>query len=40
LGRAGKENANPAEPDNFQPFGILLKGFFIFMNYFIKKKDF
>jgi len=28
------------DPPNFQPFGILLKGFFIFKTIFKKKKDF
>jgi len=26
------------EPDNFQLFGILLKGFFLFINYFPEKE--
>jgi len=26
--------------DNFQPFGLLLKGFFYFINYFSEKEGF
>jgi hypothetical protein len=28
------------EPDNFQPFGLSLKGFFFFINYFPVKEGF
>ena len=28
------------EPDNNQPFGIVLKGFFVYIIFFQKKKDF
>jgi len=28
------------EPDNSKPFGIILKGFFIFVNYFPEKEGF
>jgi len=28
------------EPDNFKPFGLLLKGFFISINIFLEKKDY
>jgi len=28
------------EPDHFQPFGILLKGFFVYLNYFPEKEGF
>jgi len=30
----------PGEPDNSKPFGLLLKGFFLFMNYLSGKEGF
>jgi hypothetical protein len=28
------------KPDNFKPFGLLLKGFLFFINYFSEKEGF